>query len=62
MTKFAITMVMLILFGIQHLLNWFWRKNYKDDSLIVLGFLLMFISVLVSLGGVLLIINWGNKL
>ena len=62
MEVFSIVCLVVILFGIQHLLNWFWRKNYEDESLFVLGFLATVISGLISYILVYLIILCGKNL
>ena len=62
MEVFSIVCLVVILFGMQHLLNWFWRKNYKEESLFALGFVFTVISGFVSYGLVYLIILWGKNL
>lgn len=62
MVIFSIVMLVLILFGIQHLLNWFWRKNYKYESMFGLAMILTFIGFLISYGLIYLIILWGKNL
>lgn len=62
MVVFSICCLVVILFGIQHLLNWFWRKNYKDESVFVVGFMSTMVSGVVSFGLVYLIILWGKNL
>ena len=62
MEVFSIVCLVVILFGLQHLLNWFWRKNYKDESLQVLGFLITTITCLVTFGLIYQILLWGKNL
>ena len=62
MEIFSISCLVIILFGIQHLLNWFWRKNYKEDNLTVLGAMLTLLSFLLSAGIIHQIIIWGKNL
>ena len=61
MEVFSIVCLVVILFVIQHLLNWFWRKNCNDSSF-VLGFLLTVVCGLVSFGIIYQIIDWGKNL
>ncbi len=62
MITFSITCLVLILLSLQHLLNWFWRKNYKDENLTVLGAILSIVSVFASYVIVYHIISWGKNL
>lgn len=62
MEIFSIVCLTVILFVIQHLLNWFWRKTYKEESLLVLGLMLTLISAFISYGIVYTIISWGKNL
>lgn len=62
MEVFSIVCLVVILFGMQHLLNWFWRKNYEDESSVGLGFVATVISGLISYFLVYLIILWGKNL
>jgi hypothetical protein len=60
MQVFSIICLVLILFVIQHLLNWFWRKNYTNDNVIILGILTTVASIFISSIIINLIIEWGN--
>ncbi len=62
MEIFSIICLVIILFGIQHLLSWFWRKNYKEEGLLVLGVMLTILSLLITSFGIYFIIVWGKKL
>jgi len=62
MEVFSVICLVIILFALQHLLNWFWRKNYNDEHLAVLGVLLTIVAGLISFGIVQLIISWGKNL
>lgn len=62
MVIFCIVMLVLILFGIQHLLSWFWRNNYKEESTFIIGFMLTIASLLASYFLIYLIIVWGKNL
>jgi len=61
MEIFSIVCLVVILFGIQHLLSWFWRKNGNENSF-VLGFFLTVIVGLISFGIIYQIIVWGKNL
>jgi hypothetical protein len=60
MQIFSIICLVLILFVIQHLLNWFWRKNCTNDNVIILGILTTVASIFISSIIINLIIEWGN--
>lgn len=62
MVVFSICCLFVILFGIQHLLNWFWRKNYKDDSTLVIGVVITVSSLILSIALICQIISWGKNI
>ena len=62
MEVFSIVCLVVILFVIQHLLNWFWRKNYKEDGLLVIGIVLTLYSIVLSGAIIHQIIIWGKSL
>lgn len=62
MEVFSIVCLVVILFGIQHLLNWFWRKNYKEEGLIPIGIMLTLLSLIISGAIIHQIIIWGKNL
>ncbi len=62
MVVFSIVMLVLILFGIQHFLNWLWRKIYGDDSLFVLGILATVVGGVISYVLIGVILIWGKGL
>lgn len=62
MEIFSIVCLVLIMCGLQHLLNWFWRKNYNDEGALAIGVVISIVVGVVSLGIVRLIILWGKNL
>lgn len=62
MVIFSIICLVVIMFAIQHLLSWFWRKNYKDEYLLGVGFVLSIFSIVVTYIILYTIILWGKHL
>lgn len=62
MEIFSIICLVIIMFVVQHLLNWFWRKTWKDDKFVSL-FLAAFVTgITLSIFIIKLIIEWGKNL
>lgn len=52
----------LLAVGVQHLLNWGWRKVFKETDNIVVGVMITLFSMVVSYLIIYHIILWGKNL
>lgn len=62
MTTFSIIMLTLILLGIQHLLNWLYRRANEDIDLVIFAFIGTAVGIVISIVCLYHIILWGQPL
>lgn len=62
MILFSIICLVIIMFGIQHLLNWMWRKSWREESLVGSLLVLTIFGIAISVGIIYTIILWGKNL
>lgn len=62
MTAFSIITLTVILLGVQHLLNWGWRKWKNNDYLAAFMLFLTLVSVALTIGIIETIVKWGQYL
>lgn len=60
MILFSVICLVIIMFGVQHLLNWMWR-NVKEDTAVPAVILTIF-SIIVTCVCVYHILLWGKEI
>lgn len=62
MVIFSIICLVVIILGLQHIVNWIWRKFNEDDGLFMLALFATFVSLIISAVCIKYIIIWGKAL